>query len=178
MIFQHSGIAYTRFVAEPVEHFVIHGFFEALQHCVMRAMLYSLMEKLRRIFNRMTLRGDTLILPCPPFQPEPAHPLDGTIRIAPEHLRQRDEYLASQARPSMGCAPVPHFTSMGGALMALQPGGRPPMPHLPAAAFRQSAPFATESTSPSLQIMMGSDPNAREVRIQHDIRIRPSGNEH
>jgi hypothetical protein len=45
MIFQHSGIAYTRFIAEPVEHFVIHGFLDAVQHCIMRAMLYSLMEK-------------------------------------------------------------------------------------------------------------------------------------
>jgi hypothetical protein len=34
MIFQHSGIAYTRFVTEPVEHFVIHGYVDAVQHCI------------------------------------------------------------------------------------------------------------------------------------------------
>jgi hypothetical protein len=81
-------------------------------------MLFSLMEKLRRIFNRMTLRGDTLLPPCPPSQSIQASPVGGTIKIAPEHLRHRD--LLAQASSSGGCAPVPHFTSMGGALMALQ----------------------------------------------------------
>jgi hypothetical protein len=81
-------------------------------------MLFSLMEKLRRIFNRMTLRGDTLLPPCPPSQSIQASTVGGTIKIAPEHLRQRD--LLAQASSSGGCAPVPHFTSMGGALMALQ----------------------------------------------------------
>jgi hypothetical protein len=101
-----------------MEHFVIHGFLDAVQHCIMTAMLYSLMEKLCQIFNQMTLRWDTLLPPCPPYRPMTAHPVEGTIRIAPEHLRQRDQL--AQASSSMGCAPVPHFTSMGGALMALQ----------------------------------------------------------
>jgi hypothetical protein len=139
MLFQHPGIACSTLVKEPVEHFVIHGFPDAVQHCVMRAMLYSLMEELRRIFNRMTLRGETLLPPCPPLRPTSTHPVEGTIRIQPEHqhLRHRDQ--RAQVPSSVGCAPVPHFTSMGGALMALQ--------QFVATMSADSAQIHTDSTS-------------------------------
>jgi hypothetical protein len=80
LFFNHPGIASTQYFPEPVEHFFIRGTKEALHHCFLRAMLYNLMERLRRIFNRMVLRGDTLIPPCPPCSPRSDVPnFNGTI---------------------------------------------------------------------------------------------------
>jgi hypothetical protein len=102
LFFQHPGIAHTRFVAEPVEHFFIHGTMDALQHCFQRAMLFNIMERLRRIFNRMVLQGDTLIPPCPPRQLATAPPdLNGTIHLT--------EQQCALALPPPGNASVPQF---------------------------------------------------------------------
>jgi hypothetical protein len=51
--------------------------------------------------------------------------------------------------------------------------GRPTMPRLPAAAFRSP----NTSTTPSLQITMSTDPDTREVRIQHNVNLPSLGNE-
>jgi hypothetical protein len=86
--FHHPGIAQVQFFPEPVEHFFIRGTMDALYYCFHRAMLYNLIERLRRIFNRMVLRGDTLIPPCPPCNTYSNTPnLNGTIRLTPEHAQ-------------------------------------------------------------------------------------------
>jgi hypothetical protein len=53
--FHHPGIAYSRFISEPLKHFFIQGTMDALQHCFLRAMMYNLIEKLRRVFNGIVL---------------------------------------------------------------------------------------------------------------------------
>jgi hypothetical protein len=58
--------------------------------------------------------------------------------------------------------------------------GRPPMPRLPAAAFRRPATLAqpgSQLTQPSLQITMSTDPDTREVRIRHNVNLPSLGNE-
>jgi hypothetical protein len=93
---------------------------EALLHCFHRAMLYNLMERLRRIFNRMVVRGDTLIPPCPPCNPELAPPnLNGTIRLTPAQLQTMREEMQRHSL-MQGAGSAPPFSTMGGALMALQ----------------------------------------------------------
>jgi hypothetical protein len=66
------------------------------------------------------VRGDTLIPPCPPCTLELAPPnLNGTIRLTPAQLQTMRQDLQRHSLMH-GAGSAPPFSTMGGALMALQ----------------------------------------------------------
>jgi hypothetical protein len=80
-LFEHQGIVYSNYVKVRLPHFFLEGSLAALHHCLLRAMLRDLINRLRAMFNRMCLKGDILIPPYPAhYDPSPVD-LSRTIRL-------------------------------------------------------------------------------------------------
>jgi hypothetical protein len=113
-LFDHHGIVYANHVEVPSPHIFIEGSMEALQHCLIRAMLLDLMNRLRLVFNCMCLRGDAIIAPYPAYYAPSTVDLNRTIRFPAQPVSG-----PSISTPVVA-APIPHFQTMDGGLVQLQ----------------------------------------------------------